>query len=60
MRVRIAVAALAFSLLPSLLPQAKRDPAGDWPMWAHDLKGTKFSGLKQITPQNVGKLQQVW
>ena len=60
MRVRIAVAALSLSLLPTLLPQAKRDPAWDWPMWAHDLKGTKFSTLKQITPQNAGKLKQVW
>ena len=29
-------------------------------MWAHDLKGTKFSTLKQITTQNVGQLKQAW
>ena len=60
MRVRIAIAALTLTFLPVLFPQAKRDPAGDWPMWAHDLKGTKFSALKQITPQNVGKMKQAW
>lgn len=60
MRVRIAVAALTLSLLPALLPQARRSPDWDWPMWAHDLKGTKFSALKQITPLNVGKMKQAW
>jgi quinoprotein glucose dehydrogenase len=60
MRVRIAVAALSLSLLPALLPQARRNPDWDWPMWARDLKGTKFSPLKQITPQNVSNLKQAW
>ncbi|MEP6962661.1 MAG: PQQ-binding-like beta-propeller repeat protein, partial [Acidobacteriota bacterium] len=60
MRVRIAILIAAASLVPALLPQARRDPAGDWPMYAHDLKGSKFSALKQITPQNVGRLKQVW
>ncbi|MEI9812681.1 MAG: hypothetical protein WDO18_08400 [Acidobacteriota bacterium] len=29
-------------------------------MWARDLKGTKFSPLKQLNPQNVAGLKQVW
>src|SRR4051812_46300763 len=60
MRARVAVVAFACFLIPNLMPQSRRDPAGDWPMWAHDLKGTKFSSLKQITPQNVANLKQAW
>ena len=60
MHARIAITTLACFLIPALLPQARRDPSWDWPMWAHDLKGTKFSSLKQITPQNAGKLKQAW
>ncbi len=60
MRARLAVAAFACFLIPNLMPQARRDPAGDWPMWAHDLKGTKFSALKQITPLNAGKMKAAW
>ena len=29
-------------------------------MYAHDLKGTKFSPLKQINTQNVAQLKQAW
>ncbi|HUK32885.1 MAG TPA: PQQ-binding-like beta-propeller repeat protein [Vicinamibacterales bacterium] len=29
-------------------------------MYAHDLAGTKFSPLKQITPDNAGRLQPAW
>ena len=32
----------------------------DWPMYARDLAGTKFSPLKQITADNVGRLQPAW
>ena len=32
----------------------------DWPMYARDLAGTKFSPLKQITAENVGRLQPAW
>jgi quinoprotein glucose dehydrogenase len=71
MRLRTALVAAAactlslYLILPlrsqqSQSKQTKRNPAGDWPMWAADLKGTKFSTLKQITPQNAGQLKQVW
>jgi quinoprotein glucose dehydrogenase len=60
MRVRLS-AVLALALLaPVLLPQARRDPAADWPMFLRDLAGTRFSPLKQINTQNVSKLKQVW
>ena len=60
MRVRLAVGIAALCLVPALWPQAKRDASWDWPMWAHDLAGTKYSSLKQITVQNVGNLKQAW
>jgi quinoprotein glucose dehydrogenase len=35
-------------------------PAGDWPLYARDLTGRKFSPLKQINVSNVGRLQRAW
>jgi quinoprotein glucose dehydrogenase len=35
-------------------------PAGDWPMYRHDLAGTGYSPLKQIDTANVAKLAQAW
>jgi quinoprotein glucose dehydrogenase len=32
----------------------------EWPTYGHDLAGTRYSPLKQITPQNVSKLQRAW
>ena len=60
MRVPLFTVLAAALIVPILLPQAARDPAGDWPMYAHDLKGTKFSTLKQINVQNVTQLKQAW
>jgi len=34
--------------------------SGNWPMYRHDLAGTGFSPLAQITPTNVAKLTQAW
>jgi quinoprotein glucose dehydrogenase len=31
-----------------------------WTSFGHDLGGTRYSPLKQITPENVGKLQRAW
>ncbi len=61
MRARLIPALIAAAvLLPALLPQTRRDPAADWPMYLRDLKGTRFSPLKQINTKNVSKLKQVW
>lgn len=60
MRARLAILILAATLVPALLPQAQRDASWDWPMYARDLAGTKFSPLKQITPDNAGQLKQAW
>jgi quinoprotein glucose dehydrogenase len=40
--------------------QAKSTPAGDWPMYGHDLAGTRYSPLTQISTGNVSKLAQAW
>jgi quinoprotein glucose dehydrogenase len=32
----------------------------DWPRYARDEGGTRFSPLDQITPANVGQLEQAW
>src|SRR5579862_1829667 len=36
------------------------DPAKEWPTYGHDPGGMRFSPLKQITPENVGKLKVAW
>jgi quinoprotein glucose dehydrogenase len=33
---------------------------GDWPRYARDLGGTRFSPLTQLTPANVAKLATAW
>ncbi|WP_370526784.1 membrane-bound PQQ-dependent dehydrogenase, glucose/quinate/shikimate family [Pantoea sp. Tr-811] len=33
---------------------------GDWPAWAGDTHGTRFSRLTDITPANVKQLQVAW
>jgi glucose dehydrogenase len=45
---------LAVATLSLLTAQA------DWPNFGNDPGGTKFSTLKQITPQNVNKLVRAW
>jgi quinoprotein glucose dehydrogenase len=32
----------------------------DWPTYGHDLAGTRYSPLAQITPSNVNKLVRAW
>ena len=32
----------------------------EWPTYGHDPGGMRYSPLKQITPQNVAKLQPAW
>jgi glucose dehydrogenase len=59
MRARLIPILAAAFLAPALLPQ-QRDPAADWPMYLRDLKGTRYSPLKQINTQNVSRLKQVW
>src|SRR5712671_2595427 len=36
--------------------RSEAEAGGDWPMYARDLAGTKFSPLRQINADNVSKL----
>jgi quinoprotein glucose dehydrogenase len=36
------------------------DPAKEWPTYGHDPGAMRFSPLKQITPQNAGRLRIAW
>jgi len=55
-----AVAGTAALLAVAGHAQKPADRQGDWPMYAHDLAGTKFSPLTQITAANAGRLQPAW
>ncbi|SAK81453.1 quinate/shikimate dehydrogenase [Caballeronia catudaia] len=37
-----------------------RQPDSDWSVYGRDNDATRYSPLKQITPENVSQLQQVW
>jgi quinoprotein glucose dehydrogenase len=54
---------LAFAAVPVVVAvalQAQKPADGDWPMYGRDLAGTKFSPLKQVTVENVSRLQPAW
>ena len=65
MRFRLMLGALvaagfAAGIYAQGQPRRSEAEAGDWPMYARDLAGTKFSPLKQITADNAGTLQPAW
>ena len=47
-------------LTVGVLPAAAQVAPSDWPNYARDLAGTKYSPLDQITPENVTKLLPAW
>jgi quinoprotein glucose dehydrogenase len=57
---------LALMLSAALLATAAQvqsgitPPPADWPSYARDLNGTRFSPLDQINDRNVGKLAEAW
>ena len=58
----LGVRLLITGILPGALI-AQRAPArndGDWPMFLHDLAGTRYSPLSQINTGNVSSLAQSW
>ncbi|WP_126174043.1 PQQ-binding-like beta-propeller repeat protein [Altericroceibacterium xinjiangense] len=59
MRVRIALTLGAAMIVSAAQAQDPIDPA-DWPRYARDLSGTRYSPLTDITPQNVDQLEQAW
>jgi hypothetical protein len=58
-RFRLMAAAAVAALLAAALG-AQKTADGDWPMYGRDLAGTKFSPLKQVTAENVSRLQPAW
>jgi quinoprotein glucose dehydrogenase len=58
-RFRLMAAAAVVALLAAA-PGAQKTADGDWPMYGRDLAGTKFSPLKQVTAENVSRLQPAW
>ncbi|HEY4359432.1 MAG TPA: PQQ-binding-like beta-propeller repeat protein [Bryobacteraceae bacterium] len=58
----LLAAATVLPLFTPLLAQSSSPtPApGDWPMYSHDLAGTRYSPLTQINAKNVSKLQPAW
>jgi glucose dehydrogenase len=62
MRSSVVIGALAVFVTAS--SHAQQRPAArndaDWPMYRHDLAGTGYSRLTQITPANVARLTQAW
>ena len=57
-----AIAVIGSTWLIGTAQQAGRSSniAGDWPMYNHDLGGTRHSPLSQINAGNVSKLTQAW
>jgi quinoprotein glucose dehydrogenase len=58
-RFRLIAGAAVVTLLAAALG-AQKAADGDWPMYGRDLAGTKFSPLKQVTAENVSRLQAAW
>lgn len=71
-RHAFALAAVSLVLLASGGFWLMRGPTGsptatwtaaapsDWGSWGHDAGGTRFAGVRQITPANVGALEPAW
>ena len=57
--MRLLLCALLSCALDTL-SLAQSASAGGWPAYGGDAGGTRFSPLRQITPQNVGSLQVAW
>lgn len=55
----IAVTAPASAQRPRPAAPAAARP-GDWGTPLHDAAGTRFSPLDQVTPDNVGQLEEIW
>ena len=46
--------------LSAVFAQTPVPAGGDWPMYSHDLGGTRYSPLTQISTKNVAKLTSAW
>ena len=48
------------TLAVTLAAQPAQSQVGDWPMYNHDLAGTRYSPLTQINTSNVARLTKAW
>jgi len=63
MRSSVLIGALLAAFFTASSNAQQRPDAGndaDWPMYRHDLAGTGYSRLTQITSANVARLTQAW
>ncbi|HET9363098.1 MAG TPA: hypothetical protein VFO58_25285, partial [Vicinamibacterales bacterium] len=60
MRPLGALLAILFGLSSSAQQPSPTGNRADWPMYRHDLAGTGYSALTQITSANVSTLTQAW
>ena len=63
MRSSVLIGALLAAFFTASSHAQQRTAArtdADWPMYRHDLAGTGYSRLTQITPANVARLTQAW
>jgi len=51
---------LQFALVLVTVAGVSASPASSWEYWGGNQGGTRFSGLDQITPENVGNLMRAW
>jgi quinoprotein glucose dehydrogenase len=60
-KIKLAVALGASVLFSTAHAQSSTEPAAqDWPRYARDLAGTRYSPLAQINRENVEKLDAAW
>ena len=59
--LHLRMALLSLTLMVAGMAQ-KNTPRGDgdWPMFLHDLYGTRYSPLNQINTTNVSRLTRAW
>jgi quinoprotein glucose dehydrogenase len=60
MRSLFALLLSAALVVPSAIAQVDTTKPGDWPRYARDLGGTRYSPLPDINSANIGKLKQAW
>ncbi|HKT07990.1 MAG TPA: pyrroloquinoline quinone-dependent dehydrogenase [Gemmatimonadaceae bacterium] len=61
--MRLRIVCIALGVLTSARPAPAQQPAHaavEWPVYAHDAGGSRFSPATQITRANVGRLVPVW
>jgi len=56
----LALGAVTILSAPGVLSADDPPGEGDWPRYARDLAGTRFSPLTQINTENVARLRQAW